>query len=77
MEPGLKIRVVGNADQQGKVDHNVILSKNRAQAVINEMVNKYGVDRNRLIIDYKGDREPISRLHFEVNRRVDFIRVQK
>ena len=77
MEPDLKVRVVGNADQQGNAPHNEILSKNRAQEVINVLVNKHGINRNRLILEYKGDREPISKLHFEINRRVDFIRVEK
>jgi OmpA-OmpF porin, OOP family len=73
----LKIRVVGNADQQGSTLHNEILSKNRAQAVINVLVNSHGISRNRLVLDYKGDKEPISKIHFEVNRRVDFIKIQK
>lgn len=76
-EPKLKVKVVGNADQQGNSAHNEILSKNRSQAVINVLVNKHGINRNRLVLDYKGDREPISKIHFEVNRRVDFIRIQK
>ncbi len=75
-EPDLKVRVVGNADQQGTTLHNEILSKNRSQAVINVLVNKHGINRNRLVLDYKGDREPISKIHFEVNRRVDFIKIQ-
>jgi outer membrane protein OmpA-like peptidoglycan-associated protein len=76
-EPTLKVRVVGNADQQGSTLYNETLSKNRSQAVINELVNKHGINRNRLILDYKGEREPISLLRFEVNRRVDFIKVLK
>jgi outer membrane protein OmpA-like peptidoglycan-associated protein len=76
-EPELKIVVVGNADQQGQSLHNEILSKNRSQSVINELVNKYGIDRNRLKLDYRGDHEPISKIHFDVNRRVDFIRIQR
>jgi outer membrane protein OmpA-like peptidoglycan-associated protein len=75
-EPDLKVRIVGNADQQGSTLHNEMLSKNRSQAVINVLVNKHGINRNRLVLDYKGDREPISKIHFEVNRRVDFIKIQ-
>jgi outer membrane protein OmpA-like peptidoglycan-associated protein len=76
-DPDLRIRVVGNADQQGSFTHNEILSKNRSQAVINVLVKKHRIDRNRLVLDYKGEREPISEVQFEVNRRVDFIRIQK
>jgi outer membrane protein OmpA-like peptidoglycan-associated protein len=76
-EPTLKVRIVGNADQQGSDLHNEILSKNRAQEVINVLVNKHGINRNRLVLDYKGEREPISKFHFEVNRRVDFIKINR
>ena len=75
-EPTMKIRVVGNADQQGNSVHNEWLSKNRSQQVIDVLVNKYGIDKNRLILEYHGDKQPISKIHFEVNRRVDFIRVK-
>jgi outer membrane protein OmpA-like peptidoglycan-associated protein len=75
-EPAMKIRVVGNADQQGNSVHNEWLSKNRSQQVIDVLVNKFGIDRNRLILEYHGDKQPISKIHFEVNRRVDFIKVK-
>lgn len=76
-EPDLKIKIVGSADQQGAYEYNDILSKNRAIAVMNVLVKKHNIDPNRLIIDFKGKREPISQIHFEVNRRVDFIKIEK
>jgi outer membrane protein OmpA-like peptidoglycan-associated protein len=76
-DPGLRIRVVGNADQQGSFMYNEVLSKNRSQEVINVLVKKHGINRNRLVLDYKGEREPISEIHFELNRRVDFVKIRK
>jgi hypothetical protein len=76
-EPDLKVRVVGNADQRGSYPYNDNLSKKRSREVINTLVNKHNINRNRLVLDYKGKREPISKLHFEKNRRVDFIRIEK
>jgi outer membrane protein OmpA-like peptidoglycan-associated protein len=76
-EPGLRVRVVGNCDQRGSLSYNDVLSQNRAKEVIKTLVNKHGINRNRLILEYKGKREPISQLHFQLNRRVDFIKVEK
>jgi outer membrane protein OmpA-like peptidoglycan-associated protein len=76
-EPNLRVRVVGNADQRGAYRHNDVLSQNRAQEVINALVNKHGINRNRLVLEFMGEREPISKLHFQLNRRVDFIRIEK
>jgi outer membrane protein OmpA-like peptidoglycan-associated protein len=76
-EPGLKVRVVGNADQRGALKYNEILSQNRAKEVIKTLVNKHGIDRNRLVLEFRGEREPISNIHFQLNRRVDFIKIEK
>ncbi|HEX3743050.1 MAG TPA: OmpA family protein [Bryobacteraceae bacterium] len=46
--PGLKIRVVGHTDNQGKSDYNLDLSRRRAAAVVHELNTKYGIAANRL-----------------------------
>lgn len=49
--PNEVIDVVGMADRNtGNPDYNMGLSKRRAIAVANELVDKYGIDRNRLTL---------------------------
>ena len=50
------ITLVGYADRQtGNPNYNMALSKRRAEAVANILVKKYGISRDRLKIDWKGD----------------------
>ena len=43
-----KFFIVGHTDNTGSFTANVTLSENRAKAVMNELVSKYGVDVNQL-----------------------------
>lgn len=50
------ITLVGYADRKtGTPDYNYKLSKRRAEAVADILVKKYGISRDRLKIDWKGD----------------------
>lgn len=73
-DKSLRIKVVGNADQSGSDEYNDYLSKKRAEEVYNTLINKYSIENNRLSLDSKGKRDPFSKEHFSVNRRVDFIK---
>lgn len=73
-DKALKIKVVGNADQSGSDVYNDYLSKKRAEEVYNTLINKYNIEKSRLSLDSKGKRDPFSKEHFSVNRRVDFIK---
>lgn len=56
--PEAKVKVDGYADKgTGNQKINNRLSQNRANTVVNELVNKYGIARNRIISNYHGDRE--------------------
>ncbi|PIR34512.1 MAG: hypothetical protein COV36_00635 [Alphaproteobacteria bacterium CG11_big_fil_rev_8_21_14_0_20_44_7] len=44
----LSLYVVGHTDMQGDLQHNMNLSKDRAQSVVNELVSKHGVSAARL-----------------------------
>ena len=46
--PKLKLLIVGHTDNQGNFIYNKDLSKRRAQAVVKELVVKYGIDSDRL-----------------------------
>jgi len=57
--PTVKLVVGGNADSQtGNTKHNLDLSKRRVNAVIDMLVNKYNIDRSRLLPDPRGDQQP-------------------
>ena len=47
-EPGLKVNVVGHTDNVGAMDSNMKLSQTRANAVVQALVGKYGIEANRL-----------------------------
>ncbi|MCX7830808.1 MAG: OmpA family protein, partial [Acidobacteria bacterium] len=47
-EPNLKIYVVGHTDNTGTADHNLKLSQDRANSVMQELINKHGIAAARL-----------------------------
>lgn len=47
-QPSLKVLVVGHTDNVGPFASNMDLSQRRAQAVVNSLVSKYGVGKERL-----------------------------
>lgn len=57
---GARIRVEGNTDNTGNYDSNVTLSKRRAQAVVDYLVNEYGFDRNRFIATGNGPKHAVN-----------------
>ncbi len=53
--PEEKVLITGYADQDtGTAEYNLELSKKRAEAVYNKMVNEYGVSPERLTVKYDG-----------------------
>ena len=72
--PDSRLFLTGFADvQTGNPRHNLWLSKNRVNAVADVMVKKYGIDRNRLVLMYKGDTVQPMDIN-ELNRVVLFFR---
>lgn len=75
-DTSLTCTLIGHTDLDGSVDYNVILSRNRAEAVRNHLVEK-GVSPVRITILYAGkDRPAISttdRAGNILNRRVEII----
>jgi len=54
--PNAKLSLIGFADvKTGHPAHNLTLSKNRVNAVADVLVKEYGINRNRLLLNYKGD----------------------
>lgn len=71
--PNHKLQLTGYADKQtGTASFNKELSEQRVKAVADMLVNKYGINRNRLEIDAKGDIiQPFD--HNDWNRVVLFV----
>jgi OOP family OmpA-OmpF porin len=47
-DPKIKLMIVGHTDSVGSFEFNMDLSQKRANSVVSGLVNKYGVERNRL-----------------------------
>jgi outer membrane protein OmpA-like peptidoglycan-associated protein len=73
----LKVYVVGHTDMTGTLEHNMELSGKRAEAVVNVLVNKYGIETARLKAKGVGPLCPISTNKTEegrkLNRRVELV----
>ncbi|MBD5270358.1 MAG: OmpA family protein [Bacteroides sp.] len=53
--PSENVVIVGYADKDtGTAEYNLGLSERRANAVADELVNKYGISRSRLTVNYDG-----------------------
>lgn len=72
----LRIKITGHTDPDGSDAYNEELSKKRAQAIQDFFV-KNGLSADKLVIDFKGEKELINHDQSEngkqLNRRVDFI----
>jgi len=73
--PDVKITVVGFADYTASDDYNMKLSKKRAEEVKRIMVKKYGIDEDRISVDWKGKSVAFGDIKYALNRRVSFYRV--
>lgn len=75
--PATKVYVVGHTDNTGSYAKNLTLSRDRANAVMNELVAKYGVNKNQLIAEGVSSLSPIAPNTTEdgkaKNRRVEIV----
>ncbi len=71
--PEMKMAIIGHADKTGNQAQNELLSFERANAVVEYMVNNHGIDRGRLVLLWKGEEEALVPLRGSyMNRRVEF-----
>lgn len=77
-DTSIGLKIVGHTDADGDENSNLSLSKSRAEAVKNALIDVYGVDADRLSIDGKGESEPVADNSTSEgksqNRRVEFIK---
>ncbi len=73
----IKLKIIGHTDSDGSDSVNMALSKSRAEAVKDALVNVYKIDGSRLTTDGKGESEPVGDNNTvdgkAQNRRVEFI----
>ncbi|NNC94307.1 MAG: OmpA family protein [Chitinophagales bacterium] len=75
MCPDLRVMAIGTADSRSSSKYNEQLSWNRVNKAITYLTEKYGLSRDRFIVDYIGEKEAgYAKSEFEhlQNRRVDF-----
>jgi len=77
--PSLKVYIVGHTDMTGKLEYNMDLSAKRAEAVVKELVGKYGIDSSRLKSKGVGPLCPVASNKSEdgkaKNRRVEIVEI--
>ena len=71
----IRLEIAGHTDNKGTIEYNIELSRNRAKAVVDFLVNK-GIERTRLQANGYGETEPIttntSAVGRQFNRRTEF-----
>jgi OmpA-OmpF porin, OOP family len=76
--PTLKLEIDGYTDSVGDANHNLDLSKRRAQAVQSVLVTQFGIDASRLTSNGMGAGNPIGSNDTPdgraTNRRVEFVK---
>lgn len=74
--PGIRIRIEGNADERGSDEYNQALAMRRAQEARKYLVD-HGIDENRIDITSNGEEKPVCQEHDEScwsqNRRDEFV----
>ncbi len=75
--PDKKFLIVGHTDNTGDFESNIILSKKRAEAVKNILVNQFGINAGQLKTFGNGSAAPIAKNTTEKgkakNRRVELV----
>lgn len=74
--PDLKLRIEGHTSSEGDDATNQKLSEARAQAAVDFLVNKEGIDASRLQAAGLGSSKPIDPNNLEANRRTEFVIVE-
>jgi OmpA-OmpF porin, OOP family len=78
VSPGLKVYIVGHTDNQGALGYNLDLSQRRADAVAQALVQRFGIEVNRLAAKGVGPLSPLASNDQEAgrakNRRVELVK---
>lgn len=66
--PNMKARIIGYADKFGPINVNLKISEERAKAVAKVLTSEYGINPNRLMIEYVGKEKPYYKNDNKWNR---------
>lgn len=69
----IRLSIEGHTSSEGDEAFNQKLSEDRAKAAVDFLVEKEGIDPNRLTAVGKGSSEPVDPNNAELNRRTEFI----
>ena len=69
------IVIAGHTDTKGSAEYNLELSKRRAKAVMEYLINEHQLDSDRFKVKGYGEEKPIQDANDEENRRVEFLNV--
>ncbi len=75
--PGLKLSIEGHTSAEGDSLTNVKLSERRAQAAVDFLVNREGIEAGRLTAVGRGSSMPKDAANPEANRRTEFVMIEK
>ena len=77
--PGVKVKIIGHTDADGKDADNLTLSQKRAASVKNALTSEFNVDASRMETDGKGETQPADKNDTAEgkanNRRVEFLKL--
>lgn len=75
--PSLRVYIVGHTDNSGTLAHNLALSQQRAQAVVNALTTRYGIAPTRLAAKGLASYAPVAANDSDAgrakNRRVEMV----
>jgi outer membrane protein OmpA-like peptidoglycan-associated protein len=75
--PTIKVEIQGHTDSKGSEEYNLSLSDKRAWAVVNYLVQNFGIEQSRLTAKGYGEARPIADNGTDagraLNRRVEFV----
>jgi len=74
LNPGIRVVASGHTDKRAGDCYNDLLSYNRAQAAIDYLSTKYGIDRSRFVLNWGGENTNLIPTNASnlMNRRVEF-----
>jgi OmpA-OmpF porin, OOP family len=76
-QPALKLLITGHTDNVGTMAYNLELSQRRAEAIVNSLVSRYGIEQRRLTPQGLGFKSPVATNKTEEgrakNRRVELV----
>ena len=74
LNPGIRVVASGHTDKLAGNCYNDVLSYNRANAAIDYLVSKYGISRDRFVLNWGGENTSLVPTNSSnmMNRRVEF-----